>query len=1636
MVDAGSMESEWDIANEVDVYSNLGQSIQWCKGSALGADGSDLAFDDLYATNKWEILQDRKPSPEPSFTALSLSPPGSPFAQRLELLRSKSPARKLEKLRELIRKQRQQQKECRGSGLQPEQPIQAPNQTDQQMAGSFKTASAKKLIRKVTHGPPAPAYQGFNVMEMKKGSLVSEDTEGKFTEKTWTGRRELIRRRDLGIRIAERGASLPKNTERNKNKVTPKDSRACSSPSPKRTARGPGPHPFGVAAWREGQRLVRRLLGPPPKLPKPQDRSLGQTESNDTDSEDQPMKRDVPSSVTVEHKRLVTFEKGSRSSLKGSSPDQFGAGVERDLRVECERVNGDVEGLRLAEGMGMGQGWFGRSEERGQSLRTVGSVSPVRSTRRSFHGELGENVPRSGSDRRRRSVSPDRSRSPSAFGNDPRKGRESGEGTRARRTRSYDAEGARAYMSRRQAERKKKEMDERRSVKRAVDTKKRRLQEVYKKQREALSKREKPPEASPTTRGNPHTAREESTRKDLELQHLSPVGMSGQWSVSVGLVAPLTGSEISLNVAPEPCQGRRSKQERLEALRGMAASLSGRVESEAERLGVDAQVLKSPGHRDRSERWRGNYLDPFVSIVPTAGDYSKQNYPSDTDPATAAIVHSMGTRFSPKSFQKCTDPQGDDVNEGEAEVCDLMDELLCSSTTDNEDVFWSDFEPLVGQEPQRDSRETEGDFLTERKQAEYPNKPADVERSFDTGEGRGTRRGHGRNEQEMSSGQDVNRWSPMGPNTQRLCSPESPSPTRPRSPSRHLSAKQTGKGKHSDVVGTRHCPVTEEGGQCLAHSALNAKPLDGSRLLHCTRDLTATDGTKGKWDPLTRRLSELMKQLKEETEQLSGRYSSLTDDCSQELLRSSTMNPLGRSTGDLKRNIQSPGSEENSVDGKGWISAVANISASDGLTHKSKSVEQSFRSLLPSESHWRRTVGSGSRVQFGDNSRWNTESLQKPLAFGSQDAFSRFTLEMAQQYVKEEELRARHQAALFRLREKALREKTAAELAWLEHQKTHLRNKGDDDKIPTIINKQRGILIKLQQEKMEIRNLQSISRVAHQERTLLLRQQEEIFRIRQSTAQLQCKLDVSVKCNRILQVSKRSGGSASPESSPRLSDTQDWSSRQVSTSETGTAIVDRLKKTRSHLDEKFLTREEKDLLRHRQLAEELLEWKQRLDVEERAVHRIETEAVTAWKVKAGEKELNTEETLTEKYLQQSESKEPLGPEEVLLPAADVLLGERDRELWNTACAAGIADQIPSTLLEPDKTLGLQTGAEEMQSHKRSPVTERSGKSGGAHVLSLKEELANRKAMMGKMRREQRMREREKLKVEEAKLCKELKAYDAFILEARAELISDTYLNNVPDEVKTPFTSQDKPRLHFPSPERSNVLDHSAQKVLISSTDEIQTQELPLMEDDKNNGIGKIFITQDRAVSVDNLSPDTSTIDEKLSSQPPSELPPPSESVNGIHRAEGQLETFTFYESQKSSLCSNADIVALDPVRTCEELPQDAKASNSKGFRNNGQKTNGSYGAMPEKASIQLEVEHSGIISPTKEMGLLLGNRQTLHQNIVSVFVTSTTSNHDSKTYKAPVDSVTNNQIDLQGGTIPQGHAEDLAQTTIVKYRTN
>ena len=73
---------------------------------------------------------------------------------------------------------------------------------------------------------------------------------------------------------------------------------------------------------------------------------------------------------------------------------------------------------------------------------------------------------------------------------------------------------------------------------------------------------------------------------------------------------------------------------------------------------------------------------------------------------------------------------------------------------------------------------------------------------------------------------------------------------------------------------------------------------------------------------------------------------------------------------------------------------------------------------------------------------------------------------MVRAYMHEEELRARHQATLLRLREDALQEKTQAHLEWLKIKKKALQKKGGDDKMPPLARMERGLLKKYKQEQV------------------------------------------------------------------------------------------------------------------------------------------------------------------------------------------------------------------------------------------------------------------------------------------------------------------------------------------------------------------------------------------------------------------------------------------------------------------------------------------------------------------------------------------------------------------------------------------
>uniref|UniRef100_A0A8C3RH37 Centrosomal protein 350 n=1 Tax=Cyanoderma ruficeps TaxID=181631 RepID=A0A8C3RH37_9PASS len=519
--------------------------------------------------------------------------------------------------------------------------------------------------------------------------------------------------------------------------------------------------------------------------------------------------------------------------------------------------------------------------------------------------------------------------------------------------------------------------------------------------------------------------------------------------------------------------------------------------------------------------------------------------------------------------------------------------------------------------------------------------------------------------------------------------------------------------------------------------------------------------------------------------------------------------------------------------------------------------EKSFRSLLPSESHRRNNLEKkrGSRddsdeeVSPEKTALSSIKELSMPFS-GGQDSFSKFTMEMVRQYMKEEEMRAAHQSSLLRLREKALKEKTKAELAWLEHQKKHLRDKGEDDKMPPIRKRQRGLLLRLQQEKAEIKRLQEANKAARKERQLILKQQAEIERIRQTTMKLQEKLK-SAGENKLVSLPSEDDIKQSNGSSPLPTDAETRSPSPISISSSETSsIMQKLKKMRSRMDEKFLTKREQKLMQRRQHAEELLEWKRRLDAEEAEIRRMEKQALAAWdkellKTKIPKKELGEQRTEPKETASEEESPVPSCshrnsessiPEDLGSLAAESVPSEPmghgqpespDQSTINEEMAYSEDFQSstsPGKLSPPKSSISVSKQDSSKGSHRtggqlRSPVkshqtshnwsdeslsmtqsettSDQSDIEG--RIRALKDELRKRKSVVYQLKKEQKKRQKERLKAQEASLIKQLESYDEFIKKTEAELSQDLEASpTAKPQIKTPSSAAaEKPKIKAP-----------------------------------------------------------------------------------------------------------------------------------------------------------------------------------------------------------------------------------------------
>lgn len=514
--------------------------------------------------------------------------------------------------------------------------------------------------------------------------------------------------------------------------------------------------------------------------------------------------------------------------------------------------------------------------------------------------------------------------------------------------------------------------------------------------------------------------------------------------------------------------------------------------------------------------------------------------------------------------------------------------------------------------------------------------------------------------------------------------------------------------------------------------------------------------------------------------------------------------------------------------------------------------EKSFRSLLPSESH-RRFNMEKKRGHHDDSDEETspektTLSSAKELSMpfsGGQDSFSKFTMEMVRQYMKEEEMRAAHQSSLLRLREKALKEKTKAELAWLEHQKKHLRDKGEDDKMPPLRKKQRGLLLRLQQEKAEIKRLQEANKAARKERQLILKQQEEIERIRQTTIKLQEKLKSAGENKLDSHSDNDTKVNKAISPGPTDLETRSPSPISISSSETS-SIMQKLKKMRSRMDEKFLTKREQKLMQRRQHAEELLEWKRRLDAEEAEIRQMEKQALAAWdkeliKPKTPKKEQEDQRTEQKEIVSETESPVPSYshlhsessiPEELGSPAVEYIPSESivQEQPGSPDHSILTEDMVFSQELESSTSPSKHSPPKSCASVSKQESSKGSHRTGGqcrlpvkshqpsyswsdeslsmtqsettsdqsdieGRIRALKDELRKRKSVVDQLKKEQKKRQKERLKAQEASLIKQLESYDEFIKKTEAELSRDLETSpTAKPQIKTLSSASEKPKI--------------------------------------------------------------------------------------------------------------------------------------------------------------------------------------------------------------------------------------------------
>lgn len=315
------------------------------------------------------------------------------------------------------------------------------------------------------------------------------------------------------------------------------------------------------------------------------------------------------------------------------------------------------------------------------------------------------------------------------------------------------------------------------------------------------------------------------------------------------------------------------------------------------------------------------------------------------------------------------------------------------------------------------------------------------------------------------------------------------------------------------------------------------------------------------------------------------------------------------------------------------------------VSQSKKSTDQSKSSQRPSS---RQAVTTETRPETGRASNLPTSGMHDTTLVSPTPPYQ-MSVDYIKQQLEEEDLRSKQQMALLSLRERALTDKTQAELQWLEHQKKQVKDSRDTEGLEIVRRRQKDLVTKMNKEKEEIALLREAQVAASHKRRMLLQQQEGIIKLQQSTQRLKARTRNLAPISPHLTSFESHVSHDSPERPKVTSSGSSYTLRDDdfgvndlgitrepnSTLELSPAEKQMKALQKVKLSARGLSKRAVNLKKRRKEAEELLAWKQKLDQEEEEVVRLEKQVKTILKVKPSKSQEKAVSPLPQHHKQSS-----------------------------------------------------------------------------------------------------------------------------------------------------------------------------------------------------------------------------------------------------------------------------------------------------------------------------------------------------------------------------------------------------------------